>query len=130
MSFSDPIGFTPLFNETLARIRARLDADVNAGLVETDPGWIDTREGSMYWILTQVFGLEAARLWDALGSETPAAAFPSLAWGPYLDAHGNTFALTRKPAIAATGLVVFAGTPGTLIATGTQVSSSPISPSQ
>lgn len=119
---TDLADLTELFSETLARVRARLDADANSGLVETDPEWIDTREGSFYWDMTQPPALEIARLWDAM-TETAAAAFPSTAWGDYLDEHGTTFGLTRDPAVAAIGSLVFVATDVVLIAAGTQASS-------
>lgn len=125
----DPVDFVPLFGETVARVRARMDADANAGLVPTDPAYIDTREGSFYWDMTQVVALEIARLWDALGSETVAAAFPSVAWGEYLDEHAATFGLVRNPAVAAVGQVQFGGDAGVLVAQGTRVSATPADPS-
>jgi len=119
---TDLADFTELFSETLARVRARLDADANAGLTDDEPAWIDTREGTFYWDVTQPPALEMARLWDAM-TETAAAAFPSTAWGDYLDEHGQTFNLTRDPAVAAQGTLVFVATDVVLIAAGTQASS-------
>ena len=121
---TDLIDFTELFSETLARVRARMDADANAGLSDDDPQWVDLREGSFYWDCTQPTAMECARLWDAM-TETAAAAFPSTAWGDYLDEHGATFGLTRVPAQAATGQLTFvtiANEP-VQIAAGTQASS-------
>lgn len=126
---TDVRDFTPVFVETLPRVRARMDGDANAGLQPDDPLWVDTREGSFYWDLTQVCALECARLWDAIGSETVAAAFPSVAWGDYLDEHAVTFGLVRNPAIAATGNELFVGTANTVIPQGTQVSAPPSDPS-
>lgn len=122
MSVTDVTDFTQLFSETLARVRARLDADANAGLTEDDPAFIDTREGSFYWDVTQPPAMECARLWDAM-TETAAAAFPSTAWGDYLDQHGLTFNLVRIPAESAVGTLMFVAREPTLIAAGTQVSS-------
>jgi len=119
---TDVVDFTQLFSETIARVRARMDQDANAGLTEDDPAWIDTREGSFYWDVTQPPAMECARLWDAM-TETAAAAFPSSAWGDYLDEHGQTFNLVRNPAYSATGTLVFVATEPTLIASGTQASS-------
>lgn len=119
---TDLTDFSELFSETLARVRARLDADANAGVSEDEPAWIDTREGSFYWDCTQPPALEMARLWDAM-TETAAAAFPSTAWGDYLDEHGQTFGLTRAPAEFAVGSLVFVATEVVLIAAGTQASS-------
>lgn len=126
---TDLLDFTPLFVETLARVRARMDADANAGLLPDDPGWIDTREGTFYWDVTQVAALEIARLWDAIGSETVAAAFPSTAWGDYLDEHASTFQLVRNIAVQAIGNVSFIGDPDILVAAGTEVSAPPADPS-
>ena len=119
---TDVVDFTQLFSETLARVRARLDADANAGLTEDDVAWIDIRQGSFYWDVTQPPAMECARLWDAM-TETAAAAFPSSAWGDYLDEHGRTFSLVRNPAISATGYLTFVATQPTLVAAGTQASS-------
>lgn len=120
--------FLPLFQESIETVRGRMDADANAGLTSSDPLWVDTREGTFYWDVTQVSALEIVRLWDALSVEVPAAAFPIFAWGEYLDNHAATFDLERKPAVPATGLVTFTGTDGTLIATGTVVSTEPADP--
>jgi hypothetical protein len=122
MSYTDVTDFSPLFSETLARVRARLDADANAGLTDDHPAWIDTREGSFYWDVTQPPAMECARLWDAM-TETAAAAFPSTAWGDYLDEHGATFGLTRIPAERAVGTLTFVAREPTLIATGVLASS-------
>jgi uncharacterized phage protein gp47/JayE len=66
--------------------------------------------------------MECARLWDAM-TETAAAAFPSTAWGDYLDEHGATFGLTRIPAERAVGTLTFVAREPTLIATGVLASS-------
>lgn len=118
MSLTD---FLPIFNETTATIRARIDADVNAGLTPDDPRWIDTREGSFFYDITQPIVIEIARLWDALSVEVPAAAFVEFAWGVYLDYHAAVFDLVRKAAVPATGVVLFAGDAGSFVAEGTIV---------
>lgn len=116
----------PLYQESAVTVRARMDADLNAGLSESDPGWIDPREGTFYWDVTQPFVLEIARVWDAIGSEVIAAAMPVLAWGQYLELHAQAFGLERKPAVAASGTVVFTGDPGTLVGVNTIVSADPV----
>jgi uncharacterized phage protein gp47/JayE len=118
---ADLIDFLPIFQETAATIRARLDADANAGLALDDPERLDVREGTFYWDVTQPLVLEFSRLWDALSTDVPAAAFATFAWGEYLDAHGALFGLERKDAVAALGSVTFTGPVGTVIATGTLV---------
>lgn len=119
---TDVVDLTEVFSETLARVRERMDADANAGLDTEDPAFIDIREGTFYWDMTQPSAMECARLWDAM-TETVAAAFPSTAWGDYLDEHGATFGLTRDPAVAATGQLMFVADQPTLIAAGTLASS-------
>lgn len=113
--------FLPLFDETTETIRARLDNDVNAGLTVGDVRWVDTREGSFYYDVTQPVVLEIARLWDSLSTEMPAAAFVEFAWGEYLDYHAAVFNLSRKPAVAATGTVLFTGDAGAFVSAGTVV---------
>lgn len=122
------LDFLPLFRETAETIRARMDADVNAGVDPNSDDYIDTTEGGFYWDLTQVVVLEIERLMDMLATEVPAAAFPQYAWGDYLDDHGETIGLTRKPATKATGQITFSGTNGTLIPTGTRVATPQIAP--
>lgn len=113
--------FPPIFRETVASIRARLDADVNAGVAPTSPDFVDTTEGGVYSDLAQAFALECSRLWDALASDTIAAIFPAYSWGTYLDQHGALIGVARKDASKATGEVTFSGTNGTLVPTGTVV---------
>jgi uncharacterized phage protein gp47/JayE len=125
---ADLLDFLPIFQETIASIRARLDADVNAGLDPNDTAFLDTTEGGIYFDLTQTAALEIERLWDALSTEIPAAMFPAFAWGTYLDEHGITVNLVRKDQVKATGIVTFTGTVGTLIATGTQVATAQTDP--
>ena len=114
---TDVTDLTEIFSETLARVRPRMDQDANGTLADDDPDWVDTREGSFYWDMTQPSAMECARLWDAM-TETVAAAFPSTAWGDYLDEHGATFGLTRNPAVASTGALTFIASSATLIAVG------------
>jgi uncharacterized phage protein gp47/JayE len=113
--------FIPIFQETPDRIRARMFADVNAGLDPNDPDFLDTTPGGLVWDLVSADVLEIERLWDAVGSEMIAAMLPAYAWGTYLDEHAATVGLTRKPAVPSAGTVTFTGTAGTLIASGTQV---------
>lgn len=114
--------FVPLFpTETHDAVRARMDADANAGLTADDPEWIDTREGTFYWDVTEVVLLELVRIWDSISVELPASAFVLFAWGDYLDFHAATYSLERKAAVAAEGIVTFTGTAGTTIGTGTVV---------
>lgn len=116
------LDFLPLFTEDAVSIRARLDADVNAGIDPDNPSFVDTTEGGMYYDTTQPVVLEMERLWDLLATVYPASAFIAFAWGQYLDYHGQTLNVDRHAAVAATGTVTFTGTVGALIATNTQLS--------
>lgn len=117
--------FIPLFQETAATIRARIDADANAGLEADDPDRIDTREGTFYYDITQSVVLELARVWDALGTEVPSAALPTHSWGDYLDDHAETFGLTRKEATQATGRLRISAAAGVLVGQGSLFATDP-----
>lgn len=111
----------PLLSITLSEIRARVDADANAGLDPDDPRFIDTTIGGFYWDLTQPLLIEIARLWDFASAEVPAAIYVAYSWGENLDDHGETINVPRKDAAYATGEVTFKGEEGALIGIGTQV---------
>jgi uncharacterized phage protein gp47/JayE len=116
------LDFLPLFQESVDSIRARVNADANAGLSPTDLAFLDTSEGGFFYDLTGTCILEMARLWDSISTELPMAVFPAFSWGIYLDEHGVTVNLPRTPASAASGVVSFLGDPDTNIPAGTQVS--------
>lgn len=118
---ADVLNFLPLRVETVDDIRARIDADVNAGLDPDDEAWIDTTEGSFYYDITQALILELERLWDFAATDVVAASLVEYAWGDYLDDHGATVGVPRKEAVAATGEVTFTGTDDVLIPIGTEV---------
>lgn len=119
---ADFLDFFPLFGEDEDTIQTRMDTEANAGLTPGDEDYLDTREGSMYATVRRLAVIEAARLWDALSTEVPASAFLSYAWGDYLDDHGESIGVARKPSAKAAGKVTFLGTNGTIIGTGTEVS--------
>lgn len=102
-------------------MRARFDADANAGIDPADPGFKDLTVGGFYYDVTQPPVMECARLWDFFSTEVPAVAFPAFAFGEYLDEHGITINVARKDAVKATGEVTFTGPNGTPIPSGTQV---------
>lgn len=118
---TDLLDFLPLRSETMARIRARMDADVNAGYGPDDPSRRDTTLGGFYWDLSQVAAMEAERLWDMASIEIPAAAFPTFAFGRYLDEHGATYNLPRTDNAKATGQVTFTGPDDTVVGAGIQL---------
>lgn len=125
----DLADFLPLVTETVASIRNRVDADVNAGLSVTDADYVDTVEGGMYHTLTQPLILEIGRLYDVVATEAIAATYPAFSWGDYLDLLGESVGVPRKDAVAATGQVTFdagvAVSTAILIGTGTLVATTP-----
>ena len=118
---ADPNTFVPIKQESIASIRARIDADANVGLTPDDDDYLDLSHGGFWWDLTQAPGLEMERLWDFATTELPAAVFVLYSYGEYLDDHGDAFGVTRKDQVAATGVVRFTGDPDVIIAPGTQV---------
>lgn len=125
---ADVLEFLPLFpTETEEGILARLRGWANESL---DPGvdveaWVDTREGSFWYIAVMPAVREFARLYDALGTDVPASAFPLWAWGDYLDDHAEVRDLLRLAATSSTGEVTFSGTDGTFVPAGTLVAVEP-----
>lgn len=119
----------PMISEDADSVRARFNADATAGLDPSDPDFVDTTVGGPFWDLTQPGVLEAVRLWDILGTEFVAAAFPATAWGDFLDLHGETVNLPRADEVQATGSVLFSGAVGTLIPSGSQVATVQADPS-
>lgn len=112
--------FFPLVSRTEDEIRTDWNTRANAGLSPGDPDWVDTREGSMFWLATQMAVIEQAAQYDRM-NELVAAAILSTSWGTWLDLHAASFGEERIPASSAIGVVTFSGASGTLIATGTAV---------
>ena len=113
--------FLPIRRESLATIRPRVDADANAGIDPDSDRYLDTVPGGFYWDLTQTLLLEIERLWDMAATEAPAVAYPTYAWGEYLDRHGEVLDLPRKSAAYAGGTLRYQGADGTVIASGARV---------
>jgi uncharacterized phage protein gp47/JayE len=120
--------FLPIFSEDIDTVRARLNADANPALLPDDSAFLDTTVGGFWYDLTQASALEIERLWSAVAYDMVAASFPLRAWGIYLDEHGITVGVPRKDAANAGGVVTFTGRGGTLLAAGTQVSSTSLDP--
>jgi uncharacterized phage protein gp47/JayE len=120
----------PLLAVTVEEVRARVDADANAGLAPDDERFLDTTEGGFYWDLTQPAVLEIARLWDFAASEVPAAIYVASSWGENLDDHGETINVPRKDESFATGEVTFLGEDGTIISVGTSIGTAQTDPEE
>ena len=117
----DPFDIPPLDSDDINTLRARADADANAGI---DPGsreWVDTTPGLPYFAMTQPALLEIERARDLIAVEFMAAALITRAQGEQLDEHGAGLGEERNPAVASGGKVVFVAPDGTMIATGFEV---------
>lgn len=122
---NEELEFRAVFGTDLtseASIAGRMDADVNQGVSEGDEDWVDPRVGSMFYIVKAVIVQELGRVWDALAVEVPSAAFPTRAWGDYLDEWISAFGKERNGAVKATGKVLFTGIEGSLIPAQTRLS--------
>ncbi|MGD9663289.1 MAG: baseplate J/gp47 family protein [Porticoccaceae bacterium] len=104
---------TYLENETFETIRQRM--------LDSLPSNLDKTEGSFIWDALAPVAAELAQaaIW---AQEVLRRGFAQTTFGQYLDLRAAEHGLTRKPAVKATGQVVFTGTPGVVIPTGTQVS--------
>lgn len=118
---AEPLDLIPIRQENIDSIRARLNADVNAGLTPSDDGYLDLTPGGFWWDNTQAVALEMERLWDVATHELPAAIFVLYSYGEYLDDHGASLGIERKSDAEAVGVVRFTGTDGTIVTVGTQV---------
>jgi len=92
-----------------------------ATLLAQVPDDVDKSQGSfIYDALSPVaVELTEAAIW---AQEVLRRGFAQTTFGQYLDLRAAEHGLTRKPAVKATGQVVFTGTPGIIIPAGTQVS--------
>lgn len=131
MPDDDLLAFIPLYpGEDELTILARWREWANEGRdPEGDASqWTDTREGAMWWVHTTPMRREVARVYDLMGTEVVAAAFPQWSWGEFLDDHAELRDIARLPATPATGVVTFSGAPGSVIPAGTTVGVEPADP--
>lgn len=92
------------------------------------PSDLDKSEGSFAWdsIAPAAIELAQAAIW---AQEVLRRGFAQTTFGAYLDLRAEEHGLTRRPAVAATGAVLFTGAPGTVIPAGTRVSTASTSTS-
>jgi uncharacterized phage protein gp47/JayE len=85
------------------------------------PSDLDTSEGSFIYdaLAPAAAELAQAAIW---AQEVLRRGFVQTTFGRYLDLRAAEYGLARKPAVKATGEVVFTGTPGTVIPSGTTIS--------
>lgn len=92
-------------------------------MLDRIPSSLDKSEGSfIYDALAPVAAeLAQAAIW---AQQVLERGFAETAFGQYLDLRAHEHGLQRKPAVKATGQVIFTGTHGAVIPVGTQVSTS------
>lgn len=91
-------------------------------MLERIPDNIDKSEGSFLWDQLSILALEFERAASEMAIDMLERSFVQTAYGVYLDLRAEEMGLSRRPAIAATGSVVFTGESGTVVPNGTQVS--------
>lgn len=84
------------------------------------PDDIDDTEGGFPWDFTKPTALEKAELLQFDLMEALKLMHYMFAYGIYLDYHAHAYNITRRAAVAATGTLLIAGEPGTIIESGFQ----------
>ncbi|EES73835.1 baseplate J-like protein [Paenibacillus sp. oral taxon 786 str. D14] len=89
-------------------------------MLERVPSDMDKSEGSFIWDAEApvAFMLAEAATW---AQQLLARGFASTTYGEYLDLRAAEHGVTRRPAVAATGMVQFTGEPGKTVPAGTIV---------
>lgn len=97
------------------------EEEIMKRMLDRLPPDLDKSEGSYIWDALAPVAAELAQavMW---AQEVLRRGFAQTTFGEYLDLRATEHGITRKPAVKATGQVVFTGMPGTVIPAGTQVS--------
>jgi len=90
-------------------------------MLDAVPPDMDKSEGSPIYdaLSPAAIELALAAIW---AQEVLRRGFTQTTFGTYLDMRAEEFGIVRRPAVAASGVVTFTGTPGTIIPAGTRVS--------
>ncbi|NWL87035.1 MULTISPECIES: baseplate J/gp47 family protein [unclassified Paenibacillus] len=101
-------------------LQEQTEDEIMQRMLERVPADIDKSEGSFIWDSQApvAFVLADAAVW---GQQVLQRGFASTTYGEYLDLRVAEHGLTRRAAVAAIGKVMFSGTPGTTVPTGTVV---------
>lgn len=104
---------------------------IHQRMLDASPSDIDKREGSITWDLTKPAAIELSLLYAQL-DDVLRKGFADTAlangYSEYLEKRTAEMGITRKPAVKATGQVTFTGPDGTVIPSGTRVSTNDITP--
>jgi uncharacterized phage protein gp47/JayE len=128
---NDELEFGPIFDKTFtseAAIDNRMAEDTNQGVEPGDEDYTDTRTGAIFQIAKAAIVQELGKFWDALSVEVPSAAFPTRAWGEYLDEWMAAFGEERNAAVRAKGYALFEGEEGALVPARTRVAATQTDP--
>lgn len=90
-------------------------------MLDASPSDVDKRPGAVTYDLTGPTAVEAETIYVELDAFSNKA-FPDTAYDEWLDRVAASVNITRRPAVKATGRVAFAGTEGTTIPKGSEVS--------
>lgn len=120
--------FQPLFpDQDEDTILNRMVGWANEGLdpVQDADQWVDTREGSHWYMSVFPCVRELARIYDLMGTEVPMSGFVLWSWGTYLDDLAAVYQVERLAAQPAHGLLQFTGPVGAEIDAGVTVTAQP-----
>ena len=93
--------------------------DIQERMMDNLPDDISQMEGDFPYDFTMPTAIELSQLYQEGIVQALMAAFPEYAADEFLDLHGEDAGLTRKPAMAATGIVQVTAEEGTVIEAGT-----------
>lgn len=93
--------------------------EIQDRMMENLPADISQMEGDFPYDFTMPTAIELSQLYQEGIVQALMAAFPEYAADEFLDLHGEDAGLTRKPAMAATGIVQVTAEEGTVIEAGT-----------
>ena len=96
--------------------------EVYATMREELPDDIDSSEGSHVWNFLRPTALVAAELYEATLPQVIMTIFPEWSSGEFLDAHAQARGMSRRAAVAATGMVTVTGATGLVIPAGARFS--------
>lgn len=97
------------------------EEETHRRMLEMAPPNIDTSEGSLYWDNTRPTAIEKARLVEFELTLTLMMKFPQFAVDVFLDWHGEPIGVDRREATHSVGEVSVYASPGTVIESGSVV---------